>query len=211
MGKIQDAKRLQSHLFTLERRFRTWWLWQPFALFYAWGFDYGLSPMRAALTVLLFIAAGWWGTHYLNTHGMLVTETLATAAVAVVDDAADGRRGKAVPGIAVGERGQTVAYYECGDAISELVYAVDVFIPLIDLRQEERCDVIVGSDFTAAPGTSIVPPGEGSLQALAAAVLRSPNAWAVTKAGYTIAGWIVTSLAILTFTGVLGRTAMEKS
>ena len=93
MGKIQDAKRLQSELFTLERRFRTWWLWKPFALFYSWGFDYGLSPGRAALTVLLCIAIGWWGTHYLNTNGMLVAQTTATAGVAVVEQG-DGQIGK---------------------------------------------------------------------------------------------------------------------
>ena len=82
------------------------------------------------------------------------------------------------------------------------MYAIDVFIPLIDLHQEERCDVIVDSDFSR--------PADSSADTLTA-VLHSPYAWAIAKAGYTIAGWIVTSLAILTFTGVLGRTAMEKS
>jgi hypothetical protein len=202
MGKVQDAKRLQSELFTLERRFRTRWMWKPFALFYSWGFDYGLSPARAAVTMLLCITIGWLGTHYLNAHGMLVTQTMATAGVAVVESRADGQRDKAAPRIEVWDRDRTVAYYECADGISELVYAVDVFIPLIDLRQEERCDVIARSDFSGPSAT-----GVDRLTAL----LLSPNAWAIAKAAYAFAGWIVTSLAILTFTGVLGRTAMEKA
>jgi len=55
-----------------------------------------------------------------------------------------------------------------------LLYAADVFLPLIDLRQETKCN----------PGAEHV-------------------GWQIAKALYEFLGWIITSLTILTATGVL--------
>jgi hypothetical protein len=78
-----------------------------------------------------------------------------------------------------------LASVACGDAIRLPVYAADVFIPLVDLREEVKCEIDAVSDPTR---------------------LR-PFPWEVTlyrslKAAYAIAGWIVTTLALLTFSGV---------
>ena len=64
----------------------------------------------------------------------------------------------------------------CGDAINPFLYAVDEFIPVLDLRQESRCSVA-----STAPG------------------------WQFASLAYAILGWIVTSLTILTLTGILRR------
>jgi hypothetical protein len=66
----------------------------------------------------------------------------------------------------------------CGDEIDSLIYALDVFLPLVDLRQEARC--APSSDAWAAP-------------------------WVWAKALYALLGWIVTSLAILTVSGIMKR------
>lgn len=68
----------------------------------------------------------------------------------------------------------------CGDEISPGLYAMDVFIPLLDLRQEMRC----------APATE---------ETTAAAIAR----W--VKAIYAMLGWVVTSLTLLTVAGVIKR------
>lgn len=68
----------------------------------------------------------------------------------------------------------------CGDEISPGLYAIDVFIPLLDLRQEIRC----------------APSAEGGVWFAA---------WRWGKAAYAILGWIVTSLTILTLVTVIKR------
>ena len=71
----------------------------------------------------------------------------------------------------------------CGDEISEPLYALDVLIPLIDLRQENRCEI------------AAVPPEERTARPF----WGSERLWAWLKALYAIAGWFLVSLAILTF------------
>ncbi|MDX2233853.1 MAG: hypothetical protein NW200_05090 [Hyphomonadaceae bacterium] len=64
----------------------------------------------------------------------------------------------------------------CASEIQPFLYATDVFIPLVDLRQESQCR----------------PRGDAV-------------GWNVAKALYALLGWIVTSLTILTVSGVLRR------
>jgi quinol-cytochrome oxidoreductase complex cytochrome b subunit len=59
-----------------------------------------------------------------------------------------------------------------------------VFIPLVDLRQETRCEINV------AKGSDRLLPGEVEV-------------YRYFKALYAFGGWLIISLAIVTFTGVL--------
>jgi hypothetical protein len=70
----------------------------------------------------------------------------------------------------------------CNLGVSSILYAVDVFIPLLDLDQESRCTIReeLESD-------------------------RSYTSWRVAKVFYEILGWIVMSLLILTISGVMRR------
>ncbi len=77
----------------------------------------------------------------------------------------------------------------CGDAIDPLLYAVDMVVALIDLRQETKCEI--------AP-----PPAPGEPRGTD---IHDPTVLRWLKALSAIAGWILTSLAILTFSGVLQR------
>lgn len=80
----------------------------------------------------------------------------------------------------VGPEGKFATSLPCGTAISPLLYAADVFIPVLDLRQEAKCS-----------------PSSDAL------------GWAWAKSLYAMLGWIVTSLMILTMTGVL-RERLER-
>jgi hypothetical protein len=79
-----------------------------------------------------------------------------------------------------------LAYAEpspCNLDVSSLLYAADVFIPVLDLDQENRCsirhdDAKSGHNYTG---------------------------WRIAKALYELLGWIVTSLVILVLSGVLRR------
>lgn len=68
--------------------------------------------------------------------------------------------------------------FACGDQIETLLYAFDVFVPLLDLRQESKCTVS-----------------------------GRPEAWAwrVGKGLYATLGWFVTSGFVLTASGLLRR------
>jgi hypothetical protein len=68
----------------------------------------------------------------------------------------------------------------CKKEIEPFIYALDVFVPALDLGQEGRCSV------TTEP--------EGQV-------------WRGAFTAYSILGWIVTSLTILTISGILRRQA----
>ncbi len=67
----------------------------------------------------------------------------------------------------------------CKKQIDPLYYAMDVFVPLIDFEQESRCRI-----------------RDGGLKT---------EVWKMAKMAYTLLGWILTSLALATFSGVVGR------
>ena len=73
---------------------------------------------------------------------------------------------------------------DCTDAANTLkddfVYAADMLVPFIPLHQEAKCEI--------APGT-----GQGQ------------DWWRLLKAAYSVTGWIIFSLALVTFSGVLKR------
>ena len=64
----------------------------------------------------------------------------------------------------------------CGPRIQPVLYALDVFVPVLDLRQQETC---------------IVDP--------------SRTKWRFAQALYAMLGWIFTPLTVLTMTGILRR------
>ena len=134
-------------------------------------FDFGLSPLKAVGTlcgsILLGIGMFWW----MDYRGAMVVAQMPTSTY----------NAQAGGFVAVAGDASNPASVSCGSAIRLPVYATDVFVPLVDLREEGKCDID--------------------------AVPRSPAAgWEISayrwlKAIYAILGWIVTTLAVLTFTG----------
>lgn len=167
------------------------------------GFNYGLSWARATLTFILCLLLGWVGVTELNQRGYLVQNTSAAATLL-----AKGKNGELT---AVFPRSTTAADSEelkCGAAINGLLYAADVFIPLLDLRQEERCDI------RSSQAHEIDPFREWAAQRSfwhklthsLWALFHAPVLWAqFAKSAYAVLGWVVVSLTILTYSGMLRR------
>jgi hypothetical protein len=74
--------------------------------------------------------------------------------------------------------GRFVKEIRCGGQIEPALYALDVFVPLLDLKQESKC--------TISAEHGVWP-------------------WRVAKSVYAILGWIVTSALILTVSGIVRR------
>jgi len=172
------------------------WIWYTAVLFYGWFFDFGLSPMRALGTLLLCIVVGAGLFGWMDSRNALViAHTPVTSYVQEAGDTpkylkSDGQViGDISCGLTAGGAGVVDFAVTAGRL---LVYAADVFVPLVDLREEGKCEV-------------------GRVEGAS----RQPANWEVAtyqflKALYATLGWIVTTLALLTFSGVLrNRLAHE--
>ncbi|HWT11142.1 MAG TPA: hypothetical protein VN231_00140 [Allosphingosinicella sp.] len=155
-------------------------------------FGYLRRPVRAIATLVGAFLIGWIGVHAANERGMLVIDVEPVASL--VD-----RSGMTVGSEVTSDPQLLASNVPCGRTINEALYALDVLIPLVDLREETGCEVGLAAE-SPAPH-SAAPPEEPASPAsrIAAATLDSPTFWAVLKALYAILGWIIVSLAILTF------------
>lgn len=157
------------------------------------GFGYGLKPFRAIATTILMLFIGWCGVEWANTGsppflGGLISDrpvmVVDAEPVAAAIGNGEGQRVAVVmlPPVFLDQLGSADAMGEvaCGSEIDPMLYAIDVFIPLLDLRQESQCRI-------------------------------SNNAWLWNwaKAFYAGLGWIVTSITILTVSGVLRRRVAD--
>ncbi len=159
-------------------------LWRPFNFLVSWlyrlTFDFGLSARRGILTFAALILAGGLAVRALNTPDLappvLVLNTTPVQTLLVPDPPPATSGWGVKPAAPVQGTGSVMAEIACGNSINPWLYAADVFIPLLDLKQEDQCGVN-----------------------------GSANGWRVAKALYAALGWIVTSLLILTITGTLRR------
>lgn len=162
-------------------------------------FGYFRRPVRAIGTLIGAFLIGWAGVHAAKQQGMLVVDVNPVASVVGRD-----RENQQVVGIDLTRETEgPVRDLPCPETVSEALYALDVLIPLIDLREESRCEVGRARSPARAAG------GAGSPQELSSWVravkewtIESEGFWAVLKALYAIAGWFIVSLSILTFAQV---------
>ena len=140
---------------------------------YRFTFGFGLDPRRAALTLAGFFLFGWGVFDAANRSDLMIIDQQPVATLS--DRSAIG----------AGLTDEVASNVPCGDMIDPSLFALDVFIPLIDLRQESKCEigVVSGSEATATQATALK----------------------FIKVLYAICGWIVLSLSILTFSGFLQR------
>jgi hypothetical protein len=189
------------------------WVSAIFQILFGFGFRYGLSPDRALLVLLGFILVGWYGVNVARTgrwvHGdpgnpgnptfLHASLDPAVALVMNVPAAPSLRHQLPLPHRSsnVRDRADTrrqaeVVYAEpspCNLNVSSLLYAVDTFIPALDLGQEEQCAIR-----DAEPDD----PDDRYFW------------WRLGKAIYEIIGWVVTSIVILTVTGWLRRNSERR-
>jgi hypothetical protein len=143
-------------------------LWR---LFVDLPFGFGLKPWRAFGTFVLFWFVGFVAT--LALSGVLKIDASAVATVA-----SSGAGDRVVVEEATG--GSALEEVECADHISRIMYPLDVMIPLLDLRQESRCQLSIKESWWVFD-------------------------WGFVKGVYAVVGWLVLSGLILTLSGVVRR------
>lgn len=138
------------------------------------AFAYGLKPSRSLAAFAFCIVLGWLGIFAaLRTDAMVVETTPIAIAIRQTDSMHLGM--VLVPGsTAPAGMFESIDRLDCGGEIDPLLYAFDVFVPLLDLRQETQCRM---SDDLFW--------------------------WNLVKSLYAALGWIVTSITVLAVTGVL--------
>ncbi len=184
-----------------------------------WMFGYLRRPVNAIFALSLAFLVGWLGVAVANRTAMLVIDTTPVATAAGAEKSGEDER---LVMVAPGAVERPFAHnVPCAETISEPLYALDVLIPLLDLRQESRCEVAqVHEDHiaaqavaaTAAPGSRADSPRGGVVTRLRAAwdvlvlqvglLPQKESFWLGLKALYAIAGWVLVSLSILTFANI---------
>lgn len=165
---LQDSRRVLGLIGALSLAIWTLWLIGPFVFdrAYRYCFEYGLRLRRSLITFIVSVLLGTIMIAYINDAQILV---LDETPVEMRQD--------------LGQPIDTTATQDpriCGDNINVFLYALDLFIPIIDLRQEIRC--------------SVRSTEEGSW-------------WKVALSMYALLGWCVTSLTVLTASGIMRRRA----
>lgn len=175
--------------------------------FFRAGFRYGLSAQRALATFALMLILGSLGTHLARTGTPVSLRTDWDALMVKADAPAKGRELREdialvlLAGYSANDSPATAQAVSsaqaqpskpgslvyavaapCNLGVSSVLYAADVFIPILDLDQESRCTIREEPE-----------------------AKRSYTGWRAAKVVYEVLGWIVTSLMILTITGVMRR------
>jgi hypothetical protein len=178
------------------------------------GFGYLRRPINAICTLIAAFVLGWWGVHVANSNEMLVVD--AEPVATLVGSEAGEPAAKAVPALLImgsqraTERSSLVHNVPCDGLISEPLYALDILIPLLDLREESRCEVRRIPVDKAPPKPNEMRGLSGVIEKLPDLTVRNNGFWAVMKVLYAILGWFIVSLAILTFAQV-NKTHAEPS
>jgi hypothetical protein len=170
-GSYEDAKRISSIQLTnngqnsLRAPRLVWHLFRVF-------FDYGFSVRRAVFTFVLCIVIGSVATYVADLRNVLIFNLGAPGSRLMSKDRnAPIHALMPAPGETADEQD-----VPCGNHILPPLYALDVFVPVLDLKQEEVCSI--------APDRTV---------------------WRVAQGLYSLLGWIVAPLVILTASGLMKR------
>jgi hypothetical protein len=151
------------------------------------GFGFGLRPRNAIVTLVAFLLLGTVGVHFATVHGMLMESVVVASTEAKIVPPAtdDDKAGHFMRAVHVdGIQRAPVTEVDCTDAAmswpDDLVYAADMLVPFIPLHQEAKCEIASRAEFNY-------------------------NLWRSLKAVYAVTGWVIFSLALVTFAGVLKR------
>jgi len=163
-------------------------------------FGYGVRLRRVSTVFILSIIFGWFLVDVANygvlrwpfssferstdsyldlqTIPVLVVDAQSVTTMALTETEGPLSASIAREPITIAQDGSFVREIRCRDQIESLLYAIDSFVPLLDLKQESKCTI------SAAPHAW---------------------PWRILKTLYTILGWIITSGLILTVSGVVRR------
>ncbi len=166
-------------------------------------FEFGLSPKRGFAVVLAYLCLGAFGVWQAHENNMLV-ETSMVASIVAVPPAPTPTVAQANSAAAVllvpasppthkhafmtstpgqGDTEELLCTDTAMNVATDFVYAADMIVPFIPLHQETKCDISTD--------------------------LPLSTWWRVGKALYSVIGWIIVSIALATFAGLLRRGAGE--
>lgn len=218
-GSFDSARRIASARLTIEARQHLWLVrkgWAFFRVFY----DYGFSIGRAIATFLFCIGLGWTAARVADGRPLAyvpwfpkVTNALVfprVGDVLIVNTEMPetrikmGKGGKVAVIPLVPEAGLQFSEKEepCEGRILPLLYALDVFVPVLDLRQQSVCSIAPGDKYDQDKTA-----GRGFLDRFLQEFKY--RIWHIAQATYAILGWVLTPLTILTISGFL-RKHLEK-
>ncbi|MGA3402276.1 MAG: hypothetical protein ABSC95_23965 [Acetobacteraceae bacterium] len=170
----------EAHSVAIAEQWATPRTWWSYPVYWSYGVCFGFAMRpRRALITLIVYVALGTGLAWLALHNGWMVETPQIAASTYTVEQDLAKRAFAL----APDPSKTRPHLACID-LSELpdaiVYAADTVLPFIPLRQETKCELA---------------PDWHYLRLL--------------RAGYTVLGWIVTSLALLTFSGIIRRFDIE--
>jgi len=169
-------------------------LWRPYGVM----FRFGLSPMRAFMSVILFWWLGW-GATYLLSNNKMFRSNVTTVAPAVL---MEGKQPKpALEDLHAAQERPVAADFSCEEGIEPALYAFELMMPIVNLHQDTRCEVRSKPKDQAGDTPKIkIAPG-----------IHLPRLfsygwfWEYAKAVYMVVGSVITSLALLTVSGIARR------
>jgi hypothetical protein len=162
--------------------------WRPYGVM----FKFGLSPSRALASVLAIWMLGWAAVSTLSRNQMLQANVTRVGPAALVE------KGPPVMIVPAGTNGVPPISIPCGDAIDPGLYSFELLTPILNLHQESRCEI------------RSKPAGVPTLRAFnrdwhVPEKVTHAVFWEYGKALYMLAGSIIFSLALLTFSGIARR------
>jgi hypothetical protein len=182
----QDRRQKRNEI---KRGSRLMWLPRMIILFssqlFHWMFGDGLKPVNALVTLFFAALIGTSVFWYANHQRLLIVDQQAVAT---------GVSQSRIGAVVSDEIDDSVW---CSDNISPAIYALDVFVPLVDLRHESACKV---GESSAAEQQARFPATFDLVNARTQVAVLS-----YFKAVYSILGWLLISLAIITFSGAVRR------
>lgn len=189
------------------------WIISFLQLFYWAGFRYGLAPKSALITILVALTIGTFGVNEALKQDYLVLDAEYSSTVL-------GESANTPVFIRDREADQENTIPDCLGVIDPFMYAADIFIPLIDFRQEFRCHIRNPEPYEKELRfTDIAQKKSWSVRtrhyvnALFGKNDKSPHpeVWIWLKGMYTVLGWIIISLSILTITRSMRKHSGEQA
>lgn len=152
------------------------WAHRVVQFIYGGGFGFGLWPRRAAISLLFYVGIGWLATIFAVNRDWLIETPQVAAASYRPNGQGKPEFAFMQAGVKEGPEHELICSEVTDRTFDALVYAADTVLPFIPLHQETKCELRPDLHF-----------------------LR------FSRAAYTVLGWVVTSLALLTFSGIVKR------
>jgi hypothetical protein len=188
-GYEEDAKAVLEEKFRIRWKVSAIWYTRPFWWMFDVFFSHGFSSARALCTMLVCIAVGSVSVRYANSDAwpwhhepvlVVTTSTVNTLAITRSENGKEHVESIALAKPNTGQQAAPIGEVPCGPRIDPVWYATQLFIPALDLHETSVCEVS-----------------------------SEPRAfwWRFWRVFYTVLGWIVTAITVLTIPGYLRRQA----